>query len=132
MSLEAASAQLETGLSAIAKGPRAARSVRHTMLRKVILDHGGQNYRGTIRNISGTGALVEGLWNVPPGTIFRIILAEGQIITATARWCQDDRMGVEFAVPLEMDDAGRIALFTQVSSDRARPSIVRREAGSAA
>ena len=131
MSLEAASAQLQTGFSAIAKGPRATRSVRQTMLRKVILDHGGQNYHGTIRNISGTGALVEGLWNVPPGTIFRIILPEGQIITATARWCQDDRMGVEFAAPLEMDDAGRIALFAQVSSERTRPSLVRREAGGA-
>ncbi len=129
MSLDEASAQLRTGLSAIAKGPRAARSVRHTMLRKIILDHGGQNYHGTIRNISATGALVEGLWNVPPGTIFRIMLADGQVITATARWCQDDRMGVEFAAPLEMDDAGRIALFAPASGERARPSIVRREAG---
>jgi diguanylate cyclase (GGDEF)-like protein/PAS domain S-box-containing protein len=131
MSLEEASVQLQSGLTAIAKGPRAARSVRHTMLRKVILDHGGQNYHGTIRNISATGALVEGLWNVPPGTIFRIMLAEGQIITATARWCQDDRMGVEFAAPLEMDEAGRIALLAQVNGERARSSIVRREAGAA-
>jgi diguanylate cyclase (GGDEF)-like protein/PAS domain S-box-containing protein len=131
LSLEEATAQLQTGLSAIAKGPRAARSVRHTMLRKVILDHGGQHYHGTIRNISATGALVEGLWNVPPGTIFRIMLAEGQVITATARWCQDDRMGVEFAAPLEMDDAGRIALLAHAQGERARPSIVRREAGGA-
>jgi diguanylate cyclase (GGDEF)-like protein/PAS domain S-box-containing protein len=131
MSLEDASAQLQTGLSAIAKGPRAARSVRQTMLRKIILDHNGQNYHGTIRNISSTGALVEGLWNVPPGTIFRIILAEGQIITATARWCQDDRMGVEFAAPLEMDDDGRIVLLTQASRELPRPTLVRREAGGA-
>jgi hypothetical protein len=132
MSLDDASAQLQTGLTAIAKGPRATRSVRHTMLRKVILDHNGQNYHGTIRNISSTGALVEGLWNVPPGTIFRIMLAEGQVITATARWCQDDRMGVEFAAPLDMDDAGRIVLLAQPSSERARPTLVRREAGGAA
>jgi predicted signal transduction protein with EAL and GGDEF domain len=131
LTLDDASARLQTGLTAIAKGPRAARSVRHTMLRKIILDHGGQHYHGTIRNISATGALVEGLWNVPPGTIFRIMLAEGQVITATARWCQDDRMGVEFAMPLEMDDAGRIALLAQVSGERPRPTLVRREAGGA-
>ena len=101
------------GTTAIAKGPRAARAIRQTMLRKVILDHGGQHYHGTIRNISSTGAMVEGLWNVPPGTIFQIALAEGGIVTATARWCQEDRVGVEFAAPLELDDAGRIALMSQ-------------------
>ena len=42
------------------------------MLRKVVLDHNGQLYNGTIRNVSATGALVEGLWNVPVGTIFKI------------------------------------------------------------
>ena len=89
----AATERLLAGTTAIAKGPRAARGVRHTMLRKVLLDHGGQQYHCTIRNISPTGAMVEGLWNVPPGTIFRIMLAEGALVTATARWCQEDRMG---------------------------------------
>ncbi|HEX4847041.1 MAG TPA: EAL domain-containing protein, partial [Novosphingobium sp.] len=69
----AATERLRTGLTAIAQGPRAARAVRHTMLRKVALENGGQHYHGTIRNISATGAMVEGLWNVPPGTIFTII-----------------------------------------------------------
>ncbi len=133
LNLENATARLQTGLTAIARGPRAARAVRHTMLRKVVLEHGGQHYHGTIRNISATGAMVEGLWNVPPGTIFSIILSEGQIVTATARWCQQDRMGVEFAAPLEIDDAGRIALISSVgqSGGRARP-ILRREAGGGA
>ena len=107
----AASESLTSGMTAIAKGPRAARSTRHTMLRKIVLDHGGQQYHGTIRNISATGAMIEGLWNVPPGTIFRIILAEGGVVTGTARWCQEDRIGVEFAAPLELD-AGRIAVLS--------------------
>jgi len=111
----AASESLTAGMTAIAKGPRAARSTRHTMLRKIVLDHGGQQYHGTIRNISATGAMIEGLWNVPPGTIFRIMLAEGGVVTATARWCQEDRIGVEFAAPLELD-AGRIAVLSQSSA----------------
>ena len=61
----AATERLRTGLAAVAKGPRSARSARQTMLRKVVLEHGGQSYNGTVRNISTTGALVEGLWNVP-------------------------------------------------------------------
>ncbi|HQA18615.1 MAG TPA: EAL domain-containing protein, partial [Novosphingobium sp.] len=130
---EAATLRLQTGLTAIARGPRAARAIRHTMLRKVVLENGSQHYHGTIRNISATGAMIEGLWNVPPGTIFSIILSEGQVITATARWCQQDRMGVEFASPLEIDDAGRISLLTggNQAADRARP-ILRRAGGIAA
>ena len=127
----AATAQLSAGMIAIARGPRAARPVRHTMLRKVMLDHGGQLYHGTIRNISATGALVEGLWNVPAGTIFRIMLTEGGLVTATARWSQEDRMGVEFSVPLELDDAGRIVLIAQAAPASTRTSLRRRESGAA-
>ena len=49
--LDAASAtqRLQTGLAAVAKGPRSARSSRHVMLRKVVLDHAGHRYDGTIR-----------------------------------------------------------------------------------
>jgi len=40
------------------------------------------------------------LWNVPTGTLFRLHWGDGQVLTATARWSQQDRMGVEFATPL--------------------------------
>ncbi len=124
--------RLDTGLTALAMGPRAARASRHTMLRKVLLDHAGQQYHGTIRNISATGAMVEGLWNVPPGTIFSIVLSEGHTVSATARWCQEDRMGVEFTLPLEMDDAGRLAIITTGQPGHDRVLALRREGGGAA
>jgi diguanylate cyclase (GGDEF)-like protein/PAS domain S-box-containing protein len=131
LTFTAATQRLQTGLTAIAMGPRAARAVRHTMLRKVVLENGGQHYHGTIRNVSATGAMVEGLWNVPPGTIFTILLSEGQIITATARWCQQDRVGVEFAAPLALDDSGRVALGPQTLVEKSR-GVLRREGGVAA
>ena len=109
LSVESATERLKTGLAAVARGPRAARQPRQTMLRKVVLDHNGQLYNGTIRNVSATGALVEGLWNVPIGTIFNIQISHAQAVTATTRWCDEDRMGVEFAVPLRRDSDGRIA-----------------------
>ena len=120
----AASDRLLSGMTAIAKGPRAARSTRHTMLRKVMLDHAGQRYHGTIRNISATGAMVEGLWNVPPGTIFQIMLAEGGIVTGTARWCQEDRMGVEFSAPLDLE-AGRISVLAHSAPAMGRTELRR-------
>ena len=97
------------------------------MLRKVVLDHNGQLYNGTIRNISVTGALVEGLWNVPAGTIFRITVSDTHIVTATTRWCHQDRMGVEFATPLKRDASGRIAAVADGGPEPIRKSL-RREA----
>jgi diguanylate cyclase (GGDEF)-like protein/PAS domain S-box-containing protein len=105
---EAATERLRTGLTAIARGHRLSRSPRHTMLRKVVLDHQGNLYNGTIRNISSNGAMIEGLWNVPLGTLFKIQISTLHRVTATTRWCEEDRMGVEFSIPLERDSSGRI------------------------
>ncbi|MFV0643032.1 MAG: EAL domain-containing protein [Sphingomonadaceae bacterium] len=101
---EDATRRLQSGLASVAQGPRSSRAPRHAMLRKVVLEHGGQYYYGTIRNISDSGAMITGLWNVPPGTIFSVALSETQILTATARWSQEDRMGVEFSRPLSQND----------------------------
>jgi diguanylate cyclase (GGDEF)-like protein len=109
LSSEAATERLATGLAAVARGPRASRQPRKTMLRKIVLDNHGQIYNATVRNISATGALIEGVWNVPPGTSFKIQISDTQATTATARWCAEDRMGVEFAAPLQRDASGRVA-----------------------
>jgi len=105
-----AGTRLSTGLVAVAQGPRSARASRQSMLRKVVLENAGHKYNGTIRNISLTGALIEGLWNVPAGTEFRIQLADGHVVSGICRWSNDDRMGVEFAAPLKADADGRIAV----------------------
>ncbi|GMM62274.1 EAL domain-containing protein [Novosphingobium pituita] len=105
-----ATERLATGLVAVAQGPRSARASRQAMLRKVVLEHGGHSYNGVIRNLSLTGALVEGLWNVPVGTVFRIQLADGHVVSGTCKWSNDDRMGVEFTEPLKAGDDGRIAV----------------------
>ncbi len=125
MSCADATRQLTMGLTAFAQGPRSARSTRQTMLRKITLDQGGQQYHGTIRNISSTGALVDGLWNVPVGTIFRIMIADGHTVTATARWCKEDRMGVEFSTPLALDATGRVAMISPGRIEQSGLSIRR-------
>jgi diguanylate cyclase (GGDEF)-like protein/PAS domain S-box-containing protein len=122
MSSEAATERLKTGLAAVASGPRASRSTRQTMLRKVVLDDHGQVYNATIRNISATGALVEGVWNVPVGTPFKIHFSDKQVVTGTARWCAEDRMGVEFATPLQQDAGGRVAT---IRTNSPKPAVRR-------
>jgi diguanylate cyclase (GGDEF)-like protein/PAS domain S-box-containing protein len=126
---ESATARLSAGLIAIAQGPRAARSTRHTMLRKVALEHGGERYEGTIRNISATGAMIEGLWNVPKGTQFNVQMSEGHTIVAIARWTQDDRIGVEFATRLQIDETGRVQIVPQRSIRKPGEGILLKKAG---
>ncbi len=109
LSVEQARERLASGLEAVARGPRSARAPRQTMLRKVVLDHSGHLYNGTIRNISTSGAMIEGLWNVPVGTIFNVQISQNHSVTCTTRWCEEDRMGVEFANALHRDGSGRIA-----------------------
>jgi diguanylate cyclase (GGDEF)-like protein/PAS domain S-box-containing protein len=122
LSAESAGVRLGTGLAAVASGPRASRQPRQTMLRKVVLDHDGQLYTGTIRNISATGALVEGLWNVPVGTTFKLQISDSQAVTAITRWCQEDRLGLEFTVPLLRDANGRAAAAQAMAS---KPAVRR-------
>ncbi|VVT13748.1 EAL domain-containing protein [Erythrobacter sp. EC-HK427] len=105
--------RISHGLEAIAEGPRAARAPRQKMLRKVVLDHNGHLYNGTIRNLSVTGAMIEGLWNVPVGTVFSVQIAERHRITCTTRWSADDRMGVEFSNPLQRDGDGQITALQE-------------------
>ncbi|MCT2558151.1 EAL domain-containing protein [Tsuneonella sp. YG55] len=125
--LDAATAtdRLRTGLTAVAQGPRSARAARHSVLRKVVLEHQGQYYNGTIRNLSQTGALIEGLWNVPVGTIFRVALSDSASVTATARWSTEDRIGVEFATRLERNASGMFVALASESPSAHRPQMRR-------
>ena len=122
LTAQQATERLSAGLAAVARGPRCSRAPRQTMLRKVVLDHNGHLYNGTIRNISTTGALIEGLWNVPVGTIFKVQISQTHSVTCTTRWSEDDRMGVEFANALTRDPSGRIAAI-----QGAAPRQIRKE-----
>ncbi|MDD3798208.1 MAG: EAL domain-containing protein [Novosphingobium sp.] len=108
LSSEAVAKRLKTGVQAVPQGPRCARAPRQKMLRKVVLGLHGKPCDGTIRNISVTGALVQGLRYVEPGAVMTVALSESHEVTATCRWCDDDMMGLEFSVPLERDECGNI------------------------
>ena len=103
---EQARERLASGLAAVARGPRSARASRQMTLRKVLLDHQGQIYNGIVRNISEHGALIEGLWNVPVGTVLQVQLAKGASVVATARWSHEGRTGFEFASPNRREAGG--------------------------
>ena len=87
-----------------ARGPRSARATRSTMLRKVVIEHGGARYDVTIRNLSDTGVLLEGLWNVPLGLDLEVSLGGGLTVTGAVRWSQHGRIGMEFARRLTAEE----------------------------
>ena len=86
-----------------AKGYKSAREARLTTFRTIQVSSGGYRYEGIVRNISPRGALIEGLWNVPPGTVLTLEFGAEQIFDAEARWSAGNRVGVKFAEAVEID-----------------------------
>ncbi|WP_340265834.1 EAL domain-containing protein [Sphingobium mellinum] len=94
--------QRSHGTRAFAEGFRSSRPERKTMLRTIAVHHDGCVYTGRIRNISATGALIEGLWNVPEGTLLAVEFCDNQTVNAMTRWSRDDRIGVEFTSAVDL------------------------------
>ncbi|HWU04132.1 MAG TPA: EAL domain-containing protein [Novosphingobium sp.] len=92
----------------VASGPRSARPARRTMLRKVLLDLAGEKVPVTIRNLSETGAMIEGLYDVPAGLELNLSLSDEVTVRGTVRWCQYGRAGLEFEHALSFDESGMV------------------------
>ena len=101
--------RLASGMTAIAHAPHAIRAKRRSTSRKIELEHEGRHYSANLRNISRTGALIQGLWDVPVGALFQVRISPILLVSATARWSAEDRMGIEFTEPLGIDQDERNA-----------------------
>jgi len=97
------------------EGPATHRSDRKTLLRKIGLIHEDHRYDVTMRNLSRTGAMVEGLLDVPLGTPFVVDFGEGQLAVATVKRSNGHRQGLEFEVPLISDGADGLCTRHRVS-----------------
>lgn len=96
-------------------GPSHYRPERRTVLRKVGLIHEDHRYEATMRNLSRTGCMVEGLLDVPVGTMFVVDFGEGQLSVARVRRSAGAMQGLEFEVPLVDDGAGGLCTRNRVS-----------------
>ncbi len=86
-----------------ARGYKSAREPRVTTFRTIHVASGGYQYEAIVRNMSPRGALIEGLWNVPPGTPLRLEFGGDQRFDAEARWSEGNRVGVKFAMAVDME-----------------------------
>lgn len=97
------------------EGPSRYRQDRRTVLRKVGLIHEDHRYEVTMRNLSRSGCMVEGLMDVPEGTHFVVDFGEGQLAVAVVRRSAGTMQGLEFEQHLVDDGAGGLCTRHRVS-----------------
>ena len=96
-------------------GERTKRARRRTVFRKIQVIHDDHSYEVTLRNLSKTGALIQGLADVPKGTQFVVDLGGGQLAVATVIRTNGDIQGLEFEQSLIDDGTGGLCTRNRVS-----------------
>jgi diguanylate cyclase (GGDEF)-like protein len=94
---------------------RNRRARRRTVFRKIQVIHDDYTYEVTLRNLSKTGALIQGLAEVPRGTQFVVDLGGGQLAVATVTRSNGDVQGLEFEQSLIEDGSGGLCTRNRVS-----------------
>ena len=98
-----------------ASGPEKQRSQRRTLFRRIGVIHEDDRYDAVLRNLSRSGAMIEGLVEVPVGTELVLDLGEGQLAVCKVRRSQDATQGVEFETPLISDGADGLCTRHRIS-----------------
>lgn len=99
----------------VPNGPSKQRSDRTSIYRKVTAIFGNHCRTVLIRNLSESGALVEGLDNVPIGSKLIIDFGEGQLTFASLVRRQARQYAVQFESLLARDENGRLRPQNRVS-----------------
>ena len=97
-------------------GPALQRHERQAMFRRIGVIHDEHYYPVVLRNLSASGALIEGLVGVPVGTKFVVDLGEGQLTVSTVRRSRKSQQGLEFEQRLVADGNGGLCTRSRVSS----------------
>jgi diguanylate cyclase (GGDEF)-like protein len=86
-------------------GHKVSRTPRNKVLRSARLEIGEETGEVRIRNISATGAMIDGVYFPPQaiGVDVQIELLEDQLFPATIRWADDGRAGLQFVQRFDMD-----------------------------
>jgi diguanylate cyclase (GGDEF)-like protein len=113
---EELSRRLEAGEWVIEpEGPARQRSNRQTMYRKVGVIF-GHCYRSAImRNLSESGALIEGISELPLGTLIVVDFGDGQLTFARATRSAGRQLGIAFEQDLVDDGDGGLCTSHRVS-----------------
>lgn len=96
-------------------GPAVQRSDRYAMFRKIAAIHDNHCYDIVLRSLSATGALIDGIYDVPVGTKFVLDFGDGQLAVSTVVRSTGSQQGVEFEERLVNDGNGGLCTNRRVS-----------------
>ncbi|MBA3054509.1 MAG: GGDEF domain-containing protein, partial [Sphingomonadales bacterium] len=85
------------------------------VFRRIGIIHEDHRYNAVMRDLSKTGALVEGLLGVPLGTDLVLDLGAGQLAVGKVTRSQDAQIAIEFDTPLVNDGSGGLCTRHRVS-----------------
>ena len=96
-------------------GPETHRPERRSVFRRIGVIHDDHRYDAVMRDLSKTGAKVEGLIGVAVGTGLVLDLGGGQLAVGTVNRSEDATIAIEFETPLVSDGAGGLCTRHRVS-----------------
>ena len=96
-------------------GPAKARAERKATYRRVGIIHEDHRYEVVMRNLSRSGARIEGLLGVPEGTDLVLDLGQGQLVVAKVRRSVEAEQGLEFETKLISDGADGLCTRHRIS-----------------
>ena len=97
------------------EGPETHRPERRSVFRRIGVIHDDHRYDAVMRDLSKTGAKIEGLIGVSNGTGLVLDLGGGQLAVCMVTRSQDAQIAVEFETPLVSDGAGGLVTRHRVS-----------------
>ncbi|HCB76878.1 MAG TPA: diguanylate cyclase [Sphingomonas bacterium] len=100
-----AAAEMAAEGKASPSGVRVSRAPRLRTLRWARMLVGGQSGEVRIRNVSASGAMIDGI-EFPAamvGSTVKLELIEGDLITAELRWAQGEQAGLQFDQPFNLE-----------------------------
>ena len=108
--------QLGTGPDALPIGHKVSRASRTRMLRSARLAIGGTEGDVRIRNISTSGALIDGIAIDPKAVGIEVLieLVEDQMVAARVAWAADGKAGLQFAHGFDLDRLNQPATIRSV------------------
>ncbi len=108
--------RMESGHLRIApKGPDKYRPERRSVFLRIGVIHEDHRYDAIMRDLSKTGARIEGLLGVPTGTDLVLDLGSGQLVVCQVSRSKDAEIGVEFESPLISDGSGGLCTRYRIS-----------------
>ena len=96
-------------------GPAIQRGDRSSMFRKIGAIHDNHRYEVVLRNLSVSGALIEGIYDVPADAKFVLDFGEGQLAVSTVVRTTACQQGVKFEERLVSDGNGGLCTSRRVS-----------------